>query len=117
MTFQMFVQEWLNVVGFIGTVLLIGGMVWLFIRGKSTPEPTPKKAPVIDKVCVWYDGAVRAHVYEDVAEAFVFTNNNLLRIINNDGSKVYVALNQKEFLRLHVYYKKDKELPEADDLD
>jgi hypothetical protein len=82
------------------------GMVWLFISRKSTPEP--KKEPRLDKVSIWYEGNTRASdVYEDVASAFLINSNNLLRITHNDGSEVYVALNQRRFVKLNIHYKED----------
>ena len=123
MTFQMFVQEWLWVMGFISTVALFATAGWWVLSGShKTPQAPVEVKPVIDEILIWYEGQTKPLIYMNVAEAFVFTNNNLLRITHDDGSKVYVALNQKGFLRLNIHYKEDEVVEEHewnpnDDLD
>jgi hypothetical protein len=122
MTIGEYIIQFLQVIGFIVVVILMFTGLFYFLTRESkkqeTEQPEPKKR-LIDKVCIWYDGNDHADVYEDVDEAFVFTNNNLLRIVKKNGDKVYVALNTRGFKRLNVYYEDEPEtytLPKADNL-
>lgn len=88
------------------SLLFFGFLVCLAIRPKKKEEPKPEPVPepIIDKVCIWWKGDSHADVYEDVAVAHLF-KKRLLRIIYNNGDKVYINLDRKDLLRFNVYYK------------
>ena len=50
--------------------------------------------PKVRKVAVWYPDAIRAVVYENVVDIFLYTNHNMIKITEVGNIKTYINLDK-----------------------
>jgi len=94
----------------LGLFVILGSLFWFLLR-RAKPMPNKQnddKYPLIEKVCVFWDGVNQADIYEDVRVAHLF-KPGLLRLIFNDGHKVYINIAKPNLSEFRVYFKETVE--------